>query len=370
MSIPQARTGEPTRCRVEDLLLDAENPRIAPSASPRSQQELVELLATDYSLLEIGRSIADNGFFEEEPLAAVSQGSSDPPYTVIEGNRRLASLKLLADDALRRTLAPRLRAEMAEWRALAASMTTPVLDVPVVMYQQREQLLTFMGFRHITGVQPWDPLAKARFVNSLIEDYGMDFRTAALRIGSKPAHVKRSYLGYRTYLQAGAAGIDTSSVENAYGVFTRAMYSAPLKAHVGITSTREGTENPAKLKQPVPAKMMSELGELVSWVAGTQTQPAVINDSRQITELGNVVASPDALGLLRATRDLARSAELTSGPQRRVIAGLERALGVIESVRRDVAPGLANAEVLGLASRVEEAAGELRRAVEHAASAG
>jgi hypothetical protein len=351
------------------LLLDPDNPRLPPSVTPRSQDSLVALLATDYSLLEIGQSIADNGFFEEEPLAAIREGRATPPYTVIEGNRRLAALKLLSDDSLRRRLSGRLKAEMAEWRKLGDGMRARVEDVPVVMYERREQLLTFMGFRHITGVQPWEPLAKARFINSLVEVYGMDFAQAALRIGSKPAHVKRSYLGYRTYLEAKSAGVDTSSVEKSYGVFTRAMYSAPLKTHIGITPSREETSDPAKLRKPVPTKLLPQLGELVSWVAGTASQPAVINDSRQITELGNVVASPEALAMLRASRDLQRSSELTSGPQKRVLAGFERLLAVIESVRRDVGPGLVNTEVLDLADRAERAVGELRRAVEDAAGA-
>jgi hypothetical protein len=367
VKVTKGAKGTAERCAIADLVLDSENPRLPPSAAPRSQDELAALLATDYSLLDIGLSIADNGFFEEEPLAAARNGSDGPPYTVIEGNRRLAALKLLSDSALRRRLRGAHRASMTEWERLSKQIADPVQEVPVVMYDNREGLLTFMGYRHITGVQAWDPLAKARFINSLIEDYDLDFREAALRIGSKPAHVKRTYLGYRTYLEAKAAKIDTSSLEKAYGVFTRAMYSPALKEHIGISQSIEKLDDPSKLRRPVPKRKLDCLGELVSWVAGTSTEPAVINDSRQITELGNVVASVDALAVLRATRDLDRAGERTSAPQRRVLAGLERAIVALESVSREITPGIVSDQVIALTEKAERIAFQLRRAVEDAA---
>ena len=62
------------------------------------------------------------------------------------------------------------------------SPTTAPL-IPVKIYQQREEVLTYLGVRHIAGIKPWDALAKARYVASLVEA-GESYIADAQRIGS------------------------------------------------------------------------------------------------------------------------------------------------------------------------------------------
>lgn len=360
MEIRTAPRGKTERLTPDQLLLDPANPRLPEDIDARSQEDLLFALARDYSLLDLGRSIAENGYFEEEPLAAVPRADGSPLYVVVEGNRRLASLKLLTDKSMRDAIRRRLGNPMKEWDVLAG-IAPDVNDIPVVLYGDRDDLLTFMGYRHITGVQQWDPLAKARFVSSLIEDYGMDFPEAARRIGSNSAHVREIYLAYRVYRQAKELGVDVSRVEDAYGVFTRSMSSRPLKTHIGITAALQGTTDPKDLATPVPENRLAELSELVSWVAGDSSTPAVISDSRQITDLGNVVGAHDALGHLRDTRDLAGAHDLTDGAAERVIKSLLQAQKRLESALRDidtttVTPGVEEAirTVHSLASQLLE----------------
>jgi len=349
MEIKPAPRGKTERLSPDELLLDPANPRLPEDACTDSQKDLLLALARDYSLLDVGRSIAENGYFEEEPLAAVPANEDPPQYTVVEGNRRLAALKLLTDGHLRDLIRDSLGASMKEWDALSESERIgEIEDVPVVLYGDREDLLTFMGYRHITGVQEWDPLAKARFVNSLIEDYRMDFLAAARRIGSNTPSVRQVYLAYRVYRQARDQGVDVSMVEDSYGVFTRSMSSAPLKAHIGIAPATQNTQNPAELAKPVPADRADELSELVSWVAGDSSTSAVITDSRQITELGRVAATEEALEHLRDTRDLGSAHELTDGAAERVIKSLLQARKKLESALRDIDPA-------GVTPGIEEA---------------
>lgn len=335
MEIRTSPRGNTKRLVPSQLLLDPDNPRLPEDIDAESQEDLVFALARDYSLLDVGRSITENGYFEEEPLAAVPAGSDPPSYTVVEGNRRLASLKLLTDKSMRDAIRPRLGSPMKEWDALA-ERTPAIKDIPVVLYGDREDLLTFMGYRHITGVQQWDPLAKARFVSSLIEDYDMDFLAAARRIGSNTAHVREIYIAYRVYRQAKEQGVDVSKVEDAYGVFTRSMSSRPLKIHIGLATELQATTDPKDLKTPVPEDKLVELSELVSWVAGDSSTPAVISDSRQITDLGSVVGTNEALDHLRDTRDLTGAHDLTDGAADRVIKSLLQAQKKLESALRDI----------------------------------
>jgi hypothetical protein len=352
--------GDPRNVKVDALRLDPKNPRLPERDKPRSQDELVSLLAEDYSLIELGRSMADNGFFSEEPLAVIQDPNSKDKnqYTVIEGNRRLAALKLINDHALR------TRLKLGEWDEIASSAKFDVSEVPVIAYQDREQLLTFMGYRHITGVKPWEPLAKARFINSLIVDHDMDFQEAARCVGSKANAIKLHYMGYRVYLQArNVFGIDVSGLEKAYGVFTRALSSAPLKEHIGITASKEKTDRPSVLVAPVPKARADNLKEFVSWIAGADEQSPVISDSREITTLGAVVAAPPALALLRVSRNLEAARQLTAGEETRILEHLAKASYHLDEALKDAHRHKKAKKVDVGVRRCEETVAALRKAL-------
>jgi ParB-like chromosome segregation protein Spo0J len=73
---------------------------------------------------EVALSIAENGFYRHEPLYAARESGK---LNVVEGNRRLAAVKLLRDEKLRRLA--RIMREQADVRAqgVRASQWRPVL---------------------------------------------------------------------------------------------------------------------------------------------------------------------------------------------------------------------------------------------------
>ncbi len=77
---------------VTNLLLDPINARIPGSSPTLSQRELLADLVENDKVLDLAKSIVDNGFFPVESLIMVEE--SKKKY-VVEGNRRLAALKLL-----------------------------------------------------------------------------------------------------------------------------------------------------------------------------------------------------------------------------------------------------------------------------------
>ena len=83
---------------LELLLLDPENPRLPEDILGEDQNELIEYVAGEYDSLSIAKSISLYGYFLSEPLIAIE--NEDDHYLVVEGNRRLAALKLLNDETL------------------------------------------------------------------------------------------------------------------------------------------------------------------------------------------------------------------------------------------------------------------------------
>src|SRR4051794_2451457 len=93
----QATNGTPREVKaVEELLLDEENPRLAKRGA--GQIDLLKALYFQESLEELALSFQRNGYFQEEPLVTIR--GTNGATIVVEGNRRLATLKLLLDPSL------------------------------------------------------------------------------------------------------------------------------------------------------------------------------------------------------------------------------------------------------------------------------
>src|ERR1700693_1669019 len=117
---------------VNDLLLDADNPRlldagIGPNAT---QEQILNTLWTMMAVDEVALSIAENGFYQHEPLYATKHGDK---YHVIEGNRRLAAVMLLRNDRLRTAV------KVLNLPSLSASEKRKLDELPVIVCK-REQI--------------------------------------------------------------------------------------------------------------------------------------------------------------------------------------------------------------------------------------
>ena len=144
------------------LLLDADNPRIPPLRAPLSQRELIAELVAHDDVYELARDIADVGF---DPVESMIGCDDDGKTIVLEGNRRLAALKLLQDP----TLSP--EAHLSRFKKLGAS---PTLDLParvrVLLAPTRDAAAPLILRKHTREqVARWSPLQQARFYRRLLE---------------------------------------------------------------------------------------------------------------------------------------------------------------------------------------------------------
>lgn len=304
---------------VSILLLDNRNPRLPPDAISMSQQNLCLLFERDFDLYPIARSMADNGYFQEEPLIGIPD--SNGKVIVVEGNRRLAALKFLTDPEIRN-----LSKRKNEWKILyenAKKRGHDLTKVPVVVHENRAELRAILGFRHITGILRWDALSKARFINDLIESRkGTTFYDIAREVGSRVDTIRNNYVAYRVYKQAKEDfGIDTSKVENRFGVFYTALNNADIREYIGLKRDQK-IEN---LKKPIKKSKADELKNLIELLHGTSEISPVFTDSRNIYRLGEILAVPEARKILQTTRDFELAYRSTGGERWTLIDNLERA---------------------------------------------
>lgn len=343
----------PTLIAIQDLALDPRNPRIVvePNAS---QETLMRYLYERESLDELVMSFVENGYFPEEPLVAVPNQESSK-HVVVEGNRRLATLKLLLDSSLQDKIG------VIGWPKLTSEQRARLDHVPVVVYENRADVLPFLGFRHITGAKKWGPFQKARFVAQLVDE-DFDLATIEEVIGDSTQAVKKLYQQFTVFEQIRLeTELDTEPIRQRFSLMEVALGQRPIKNHLGLPRGLPTAKNP----NPVPEENLDKLTEVVEWVFGSRMRAPVVTESRDISQrLAKVLTSEEAIERLRTTRDLDLAYELTDGEQ----VSLERSLKRAERILRDAA-GLvplyaADPEIRRAVDRLATMADALRNQVE------
>src|SRR5512138_2951898 len=101
--VDAAQLPEVTTVKTADLRADAQNPRFTDGEDTPTQDELIARLWKEMAAEEIAMSIAANGYFTHEPMFVEANGKGkDTTYTIVEGNRRFAAVKVLIDDKIRK----------------------------------------------------------------------------------------------------------------------------------------------------------------------------------------------------------------------------------------------------------------------------
>jgi transposase-like protein len=285
---------------VEALRLDAQNPRLPEDLQGAAESKILRHLAENDALEEIAQSYVDNGFFPHEPVIILDKPERDGRHIVLEGNRRLAALKILL----------RLpEAEGVEFTGidLTAAQAKTLRAIPCFPIASRDEVHAYLGFRHIGGIKTWRPEAKARYIHSEIERIQArskdPFRDVGRRVGSNAAGIRNPYIAIRILEYArDEFGLKTSFVQvSRFGVWLRAMNSPEIRDYIGVGDPKTYDEVQNQLRK-LDKKRLAEV--LKDFAPASGQQKAVLGDSRDVTNYGRVIASDAARSVLRKTADL------------------------------------------------------------------
>ena len=154
----------PTRSMgVAGLHLDAKNPRLGREVTATAPREIIQYLFEHDKAMDVAESIATRGFFANEPLLAVRE---EGKLVVVEGNRRLAALKVLREPGLLEGSKQR-QVERLSRRIAAQSISS----VPVTVAPNRKATDRLIAGRHIgTPVLPWEAENRASFILDKLEE--------------------------------------------------------------------------------------------------------------------------------------------------------------------------------------------------------
>lgn len=291
---------QPQEIETPLLRLDPANPRIPLSVQGQDQATLFLYLHEHGVLTELVDSFVDNGFFANEPLLVVADapteaGEPSETFTVVEGNRRLAALLWMQQ------IPPGDSIPLD--RDIPAARLKRVERVPVVVVDSRDSVSAFLGFRHISGLKPWPPEAKARYIAKQVDEASEDqrnpFAAVGRAFGSNATGMRNAYLAYRTLEFArNEHRLDVGHVMNErFGVWTRCLNSGNIREYFGLGRPTAYSEVTQAIQQLDGAK----LGEVIADLSPRGSRPPLLADSREITSYGKVLASPEARRVLRQT---------------------------------------------------------------------
>lgn len=360
---------------IERLNLDPENPRLSVSAQGGKQNELLKELQKEFNLEALVDSLAKHGYFTEEPLVCIPNNMSenlskrlgdydsnelgqftdlvladDTDFTVVEGNRRLATCKLLISKNLQNSLGLR------GWPDLTPDIEADLSSLPAIIYPLREEVVPYLGVRHITGIQKWDSYAKARYIATLV-DSGTSVGEVEAQIGDKKGSTRRNYLALKMLTQVEQEfEIDTRKAKKDFSLLVLAIGLRRIKQFIGIPRLLANADPDA----PVPDDHLDNLRDLLSWLFGDEKHKSpAIQESREITKyLSHVVTSEEAVKYLRTSRNLIEAYDRSDGEEEMLLKYIQQATSKLET-----ALGIAHlhrtADVIASSERCHKSATQL-----------
>jgi hypothetical protein len=164
---------EPQRLRVEQLMLDPNNPRYADldvtAAVPDTRvtedgvqdMALARMLEPRFDVEQLKESIQNLGFLPTDQLVVVEL--RDDKFKVIEGNRRAAAVKSLLED--------HQAGHVSLTEGVAATLDPlPCLVIRGSVSEREHYARLLQGLRHVPGVKQWGPYQQAQFVGLMLAD--------------------------------------------------------------------------------------------------------------------------------------------------------------------------------------------------------
>lgn len=310
----------------KNLLLDPCNPRLPKSKHNSTEKEIIDFMLLEAATLELMQAIGENDFFRGEQLLVVPSNSSKGMYKVLEGNRRLTSIKLLNEPNL-------ASVKKASVKQIYEESDFHPHDIPCLIFETEDEIRKYLGFRHITGIKPWGLTEKAKYLFQLYLDLYADeclefaSQELAKKIGSRRDYVKRVIVAYKLYLIIEDEGFykikDLDDTTFYVGYLVDAISKNNIADFLNIDMTSE---------KPLVKLNKTALKELTHWFfeKNDQNKTRLKGKSADLYKLNSILGNDVAKQAFEEGRDLERSFELTEDINTIFLQNIQSALYSLE----------------------------------------
>lgn len=322
---------------VVELQLDDKNPRLVEQFGQATEEAIIAWLSYSADLDELLQSISTNGYLDIEPLVATCEENN---WVVLEGNRRLAALRLLRDPSL----AARINeAEGTNIKVpdIDESLRNTLEEVSVYCVENRQAARSFIGFKHINGPVKWDAYAKARFAADWYKKEKSQGTSESLKkisraIGDRHDTIKRMVSAIYILDQARTNNLfsieDRKTPRFSFSHLYTALGRTQYMQYLGLASTWAQYDPEPN---PVPPDKLADLKQLLIWMYGSKAEeiePIVLSQNPDIKRLGEVLVHVEGMHVLNTTGRLDDAYAVTEPVDRRFTASLLRARDEVKNV--------------------------------------
>lgn len=320
-----------TKVNVDWLKLDRENPRLVGISARTTDESIVAQLYRGEELGELLQSISANGYLDIEPLI-VWLDPADQKFTVLEGNRRLAAIRLFREPALVDAISKNERIKIGVPH-ISKAVEASLAEVSVYRVPDRDAARSFIGFKHINGAAKWESYAKAKFAAGWYNSGNVSLEEISEKIGDRHDTIKRMVAAIYVLDQAEREGVfsltDRKITKFNFSHLYTALSRSTYMSYLGL-ETAWSRYDPKP--DPVPADKLDRLREVLVWIYGSKEddrEPVVQSQNPDIKNLGETLASAEGLHILRAGGTLAEAHASTRAADETLSASLIRARGVL-----------------------------------------
>jgi hypothetical protein len=264
---------------VISLYLDSRNPRIPHISGTARQRDLIGQLIDHDKVYELARDIAEQGYFPTEVLIGVEENGKK---VILEGNRRLAALKLL----LSPEAAPikfQKKFQVLHTKVAPESIS----KVRVVFAPSRDDAAPIIVKRHTgSGVKRWERSQQAQYLREFV-DGTISLEELARKLGINKADLTSMLKSDTMYRVANALVLpeDTKRIVSdprAFNISTleRLVDSASFAPVMGISFDEFG-QFTGKMH---PSEFQKAYKRIVSDIAHEKIDSRKINNDKQIKD--------------------------------------------------------------------------------------
>ncbi len=375
---------------IENLELDSRNPRLAEEHQGGTQLDILKVLYEEFDLEEIAYSMAENGYFDEEPIVVIPKNlpktfewSDDTNRTqadlenlikenknirfiVIEGNRRIATAMILTY----KTLRDKIKIRPEDFPAPKKQASEDLLTIPAIIYKSREGISPYLGVRHITGVLRWEAYAKAKYIATRIEEerkksksVEQSIKEVKQKVGDRTDVIKRQYIFYKVFEQArDDINFDIKAIIDRFSLITVAYDSPSIRDFIGVPWYKDAQFN----KPLVPKNKLQNFEALLTWIYGNKGKgiPPILTDSRKITShLAPILADREATEYLLKYGNLEEAYERSGGEKEFVKNKINKALRSVENALQYAYKYKGDREIITLVDDLGKSIEELRKSI-------
>lgn len=282
---------------MDSLCFDPDNPRFMQEEPDHTDLNLIWMLDRNYNLSDLMRSIVYNGLLVTEPLIVVPQGKQ---WMVIDGNRRLAVLKILDDiDTYKKYLPKDI------YRYAAHNLMVKQTQVPVMELQADDEALWKTRVsRHMDANWEWPLLNQSAYVTHLVDELGISIARLSKCVSISEDAFDFYILPMRIILALEEDGRWTRWMNASRNLDDVTLFKAckypNLMNHVGWKNdTRPDNLN------------LDHAVELMYWLFGnkwTNTPPLIKDADMDLDALDTIVSDKQSLERLRETGSLEEAA--------------------------------------------------------------